>query len=281
MSFYNKIFTQTNSLEYIKNRAKTVLICFLLLYFILIAKLIIIYFFNNQTNINNIKNYNKRGKILDCKNNIIVDNIQSISLHCNPKKIKNPEETAEKLSKILKINKEDLIKKFRTNRNFIWIKRNLDPKILDALYQEGVIGIEHTKHFKRIYLYNNIFSHIIGYVDQDMIGISGIEKIYNNYLKNPEKELTLTIDKDIQRIASNEMDNSIKKYNAKGGVAIIANPNNGDILGIISKPDFNPNNIEYNDSDIFFNKATMSLYELGSIYKFATPNYIHYCTSFK
>ena len=119
----------------------------------------------------------------------------------------------------------------------------------------------------RIYPDKNLFSHVVGQIDDDNNGISGIEKSFDKKLKDGRDKLILTLDKELQFIIRNELLNSQQIFKNVGGAGILMNINNGEILSLVSVPDFNLN-IREDISDInYINRATKGVYELGSVFK--------------
>ena len=119
----------------------------------------------------------------------------------------------------------------------------------------------------RMYPQKNLFSHIIGQIDDDNLGISGLEKSFNKILKESKKSLKLSVDKDLQFLIRNELIKYQEIFNSKGSAAILMNVNDGNILSLVSLPDFDPNNRQ-NITDVnFINRVTKGTYELGSVFK--------------
>jgi cell division protein FtsI (penicillin-binding protein 3) len=119
----------------------------------------------------------------------------------------------------------------------------------------------------RIYPERNLFSHIIGQIDDGNNGISGIEKSLNLELKEKDKPIQLTVDRDIQYLIREELIKFNKIFNTIGSAAILMNVNNGEIISIVSLPDFDPNQREKITDVNFINRATKGVYELGSVFK--------------
>ncbi|MDA9178157.1 penicillin-binding protein 2, partial [Candidatus Pelagibacter sp.] len=120
---------------------------------------------------------------------------------------------------------------------------------------------------RRVYPQKNLFSHIIGQIDDDNIGISGLEKSLDEKLKNDKNTVTLTVDKDIQFLIREELIKYNKIFRTKGGAAILMNVNTGEIISLVSLPDFDPNERK-NITDLnYINRATKGVYELGSVFK--------------
>ena len=121
-----------------------------------------------------------------------------------------------------------------------------------------------------MYTHGNLFSHIIGQVDYDNYGISGLEKYFDKELKNKKllnQPLILTLDSNIQYIINKELDEAIKTFDATGGGALLMDVNNGDIISLVSLPNFNINKRVTIKDEKFINKITKGVYELGSIFK--------------
>lgn len=209
-----------------------------------------------------------RKKIVDRNGEIIAINIKSYDLYARPYYIKDKVETVKKLKKIFpKLNKEYILKKINKKSKFVWVKRNITPKELKKIYKLGEYGLDVIERNKRVYPHKGLFSHVLGYVNVDNKGIYGIENSYEyRILGNSNEKLKLTLDKNIQYIVRDELEVAIKTYEAIGGIGIVMDIKNGDILSLVSMPDFNPNNSISND-EALFNKATYGLYELGSTFK--------------
>ena len=123
------------------------------------------------------------------------------------------------------------------------------------------------KKITRIYPDKNLFSHVVGQIDEDNNGISGLEKSFDQKLKDGRDKLVLTLDKELQFIIRNELLNSQKIFKNVGGAGILMNINNGEILSLVSIPDFNLNSRKLISDNNYINRATKGVYELGSVFK--------------
>ena len=131
----------------------------------------------------------------------------------------------------------------------------------------GDKSIKPEEKVLRIYPQKNLFSHIIGQIDDDNNGISGLEKSFDEVLRNSKNPLKLTVDKDLQFLIRKELIKYQEIFKSKGSASILMNVNNGNILSIISLPDFNPNKRQ-NITDVnFINRVTKGTYEFGSVFK--------------
>ena len=166
------------------------------------------------------------------------------------------------------LSRERLLKKINGKSHF-WIKRNVSNYKLQQVYDIGETGIEITPSYLRKYPHDELVSHILGDVDIDNIGIAGIEKSFNQKLVKNENEFISSIDIQIQYAVRDELLNGIKKYKALGASGILMDINSGEIISMVSLPDFNPNQpVEDIQSEgKYFNKNTLGVYEFGSVMK--------------
>jgi len=241
-----------------------------------------------------------RGRILTYDNVIIADNLTTVSLVVIPNQIKNKDDVVKDLATILNVD-ESKISEHVNKRSSVEIVhpegRQLSFDIADKINELNYEGVYLLKEGKRYYPYNSLLSHSIGYVGIDNQGLSGLELTYDKYLTGKsgaikyfsdakgnklEKssiyeeptngmDLYLTINYDIQAAVERELNNVMDKYNADGAWAIVMNPNNGEILALSSKPDFEPSNYNnYSTEVINRNHAIWATYEPGSTFKIIT-----------
>ena len=146
--------------------------------------------------------------------------------------------------------------------------------------QLGDKSIEPRDNLIRIYPQKNLFSHIIGQIDNNNNGISGLEKSLDEELKNVQDSIKLTVDKDIQYLIRNELLKFNKIFSTKGSAAILMNVNSGEILSLVSLPDFDPNK-RLSITDVnYINRVTKGTYELGSVFK-PFSNLSRYTTNYQ
>lgn len=238
-----------------------------------------------------------RGLITDRNGVVLAENITTTSLVVVPNQIIDKESTAKKLSEILNTNYDDMLKHLNKKTSIERIHpegRKLSFEIADKINSLNLDGVYLLKESKRNYPYNNLLSHVLGYVGIDNQGLSGIELAYDEYLKGEDGSIkyysdgfgkklekatvynspqsgmnvALTIDINIQQAIENELDNVVTKYNPEQALIVVANPKTGEIYGMSSRPNFNPN--EYNKYDletINRNLPIFNTYEPGSTFK--------------
>tara|TARA_B100000575_G_C23128382_1_gene654128 strand:+ start:545 stop:2071 length:1527 start_codon:yes stop_codon:yes gene_type:complete len=209
---------------------------------------------------------NLRGDIYDRNGTILATSVNSISLSLNPLKIKNKEKLSSKLSQILNIDNKKLEEIFLSKKNFVWLKRNITPIEYQKIINLGEINIStHIEH-KRIYPYKNVSSHVVGHVDIDQKGQSGIERYFDNQLSMSEN-IYLSLDINLQQAVRESLIKTIDFYKADSGIAIVMEINSGQILSSISLPDYDPQNKSTYNKNNLINRVFQSNYEMGSTFK--------------
>lgn len=216
--------------------------------------------------------YLERGTIVDRNDNILAVNITTASVYANPKKIVDAKATSEKICHYLSIDDcSSISKKLRDDKTFIWIKRHLTPSEQQELQDQGIPGIYFIKDEKRVYPHGNLFSHVLGYVDIDGNGLAGIEKYFDKQLaSNTNQNLKLSLDIRVQEILRDELINQIKSHNAIGGSGVVMDIQTGEVISMVSLPDYDPHQIENATERQKFNQVTLGVYEMGSTFKALT-----------
>ena len=207
-------------------------------------------------------------RALDRNGTIIATSLPTVNLYANPKKILNAQKAAAELSRILPdIRYEDILAKLQRRGSFVYIKRNLSPAQQYQINYLGIPGLEFEDGEKRIYPHKNLFAHLLGNTNIDNKGISGIEKKLDERLTQSDIPLQLTIDAGIQDTIRSELAAAVEKYSAEGAAAILMDVKSGEIISMISLPDYDPNLNDYKTPRAQFNFATKGVYEPGSVLK--------------
>ena len=189
------------------------------------------------------------------------------SLYANTQVIENPSLVAQKLHRILSLDSKKLLKLLSSNRRFIWIERHLTPKQQTAIIQLGIPGLDIMRDERRIYPHGEMTSHIVGMVDIDNQGISGIEKSLDGQICTSTEDIRLSIDLNLQNILFQELQKGMEEFRARAVNGLIMDIKTGEILSMISLPSFNPNiprDVNYKN---LFDRNVSGVYELGSILK--------------
>lgn len=212
-----------------------------------------------------------RAEIVDRNGEILATTLRTASLYANPRIIRHPVEVAEQLTKALpELNEKELAKKLSSDRAFIWVKRHLTPKQQKKVNDLGVPGLNFEPEYKRVYPYANLFAHVLGYVDVDSKGMAGLERGFEDFLRDEDgraEQLQLSLDMRVQAIVREEVQAAVKEFSAIGGTGVVMDIRSGEILAMASLPDFDPHEPGKASSDARFNRATLGVYEMGSTFK--------------
>jgi cell division protein FtsI (penicillin-binding protein 3) len=222
---------------------------------------------NNKKEIFISEKKNYRADIIDNNGNYLVKTVSSIDIGISPIEVIDKKKLLINLKLIFpKKNFVEIKKKLNENTFF-----NLEKKITNENYEKimllGDKAIRAEEKLARIYPQQNLFSHIIGQIDDDNNGISGIEKSFDKQLKTIKEPLKLTVDTDVQFLIRKELIKFQEIFKSKGSAAILMDVNNGEILSMISLPDFNLNQRKTITDLDYINRATKGVYELGSVFK--------------
>lgn len=210
-----------------------------------------------------------RADIVDRNGIIVATSLPTVNLYAKPKHVRDPQDVAEKLSLLFpEIGYDELLSKLtRKKTSFVMIKYNLSPGQQRAVNDLGIPALEFQNSEKRVYPQNNLFSHIIGYTNIDNLGLAGIEKQLHKRLTESSKPLELTIDMGVQDTIREELAYAMEYYNAAGATSILMDIKTGEVIAMVSLPDFNPNvKIPVGERPLF-NFATQGVYEAGSVFK--------------
>lgn len=241
-----------------------------------------------------------RGKILDRNGVVLADNLTTTSLVLIPNQIKDKDDTSEKLSKILNVTKEEMDKHVKKQTSIERVHpegRRLSYEVADKISGLNLPGVYLVKEAKRYYPYKDFLSHVLGYVGIDNQGLSGLELEYDEYLTGeagaikyfsdakgnalnlsdvyvPPTDginIQLTIDYKIQMSLERELENAVKAFNPDMALAVVMDPNTGEILGMSSRPSYDPNSYkEYPMDTLSRNLPIWASYEPGSTFKIVT-----------
>ena len=208
-----------------------------------------------------------RADIMDRNYKYLVKTINSIDIGISPSKIIDEKKLLFNLKYIFPHKDYNEIKKRINKGKFFYFEKKISEENYETLMKLGDKSIEPRDNLIRIYPQKNLFSHIIGQIDNENNGISGLEKSLDERLKNFKEPISLTVDKDIQYLIRDELIKFNEVFSTKGSAAILMDVRNGEILSLVSLPDFDPNKREEISDVNFINRATKGVYEFGSVFK--------------
>jgi cell division protein FtsI (penicillin-binding protein 3) len=208
-----------------------------------------------------------RADIIDIDGNYLAKTVKSIDIGIKTSDIIDKKKLLLSLNIIFPNKDFKKINKQLDTKKFFWLEKKVSEENYEKLMKLGDKSIKPEEKVLRIYPQKNLFSHIIGQIDDDNTGISGLEKSFNEALRNSKNPIKLTVDKDIQFLIRKTLIKYQEIFKSKGSAALLMDINNGNILSLISLPDFNPNERQ-NITDVnFINRVTKGTYELGSVFK--------------
>jgi cell division protein FtsI (penicillin-binding protein 3) len=236
----------------------------------------------------------RRGIIYDRNGHELAMSVNVDSVFAVPSEVPDQVNTANLLARILKEDSKDLLAKMKSSHSFCWVARKLDPDVSERIRSLNLRGIYFQQESKRYYPKRELAAQILGYVGMDDEGLAGLEHEYDDKLagkpgtmvismdarkrrfarveKKPEpgENLVLTIDEKIQWIAERELDKAMQDTKAEAAMAVVQNPRTGEILALVNRPTFDPNNAKHITPAMLKDRAVSDVYEPGSVFKTVT-----------
>jgi len=270
------IFENSNHFNYEKNKSNLnisfnriafIFFVFSTLAFIFSFKAIYLGSLDNNIYDKKIINSDNRSTIIDREGVIIAKSVITKNVGINPKLVIDKKRLLINLQLIFPNKNYEKIKKKINGEKFFYFQKKISQEKYDEIILLGDKSIITEQKISRIYPHKNLFSHLIGQIDNDNNGISGIEKSFDYELKTLEEQLKLTLDTELQYIIREELNYFTDIFKNIGSAAILMNINNGEILSMVSLPDFNLNKREKIKDVNYINRASKGVYELGSVFK--------------
>lgn len=221
--------------------------------------------FKKTNQIQTVKEKEKyRASIMDRNGNIIAKTVRVTNLGINPNQLINKEKLLISLKLIFP---DKNFEKEINGKKFFYVKKKISPSKLEKIKLLGEKSFKEEENIARVYPNGNLFSHILGQIDTDNNGVSGIEKSFDYELTTSNKPLKLSLDTEIQYLVREELLKFDEIFNSYGSTAILMNVNSGEIISMVSIPDFDLNKREDISDKKFINRSTKGVYELGSVFK--------------
>ena len=279
-NFYFQNFTNDDKINInssnslFNSRANFVFKIFFLVFLIILLKLLYLGFtksseINFEDSIIN-KDYNQRKDIFDRANLLIAKNIDIYDLVLKVDKVKNLPELLIKLKTQFPGLNVNEIQRESVDKKRLVLKKKLDHIEYKKAIMLGEPAIELSRRQVRIYPQRNLFSHVLGQTDEDNKGVSGVENYFNNQILNTkfsQSSFQISLDTLIQSQVRDTLEKAIEDYSAKGAASLLMNVNSGEIISLVSLPDFDINRRTLVNDEKYLNKITLGIYELGSVFK--------------
>ncbi len=230
----------------------------------------------------------QRADIVDRNGRILATNLTTHSLYAQPQIMIDPRGAARELAMIFPdLDQDQLLKDFTGKRKFLWIKKKITPSEKQAVHDLGEPGLMFGPREMRLYPNGSLASHVLGGAgfgregvhSAEVIGVAGVEKTFDDWLRDPAHDgapLQLSLDLSVQAATERVLLGGMRLMNAKGAAAVLMDVHTGEILSLVSLPDFDPNNrpVPLTEGDAgdspLFNRAVQGVYELGSTFKIFT-----------
>jgi cell division protein FtsI (penicillin-binding protein 3) len=240
----------------------------------------------------------RRGSILDREGRELAVSVEAASIYAIPDDVQDPRSTAERLAAVLGVPADELLDKLRTDRGFVWVRRQLDPETADRIRGWKLPGIHFVVEPKRFYPKGRLAASVLGFVGTDAVGLAGLEHFYDRAIRGKPGELValtdarrsrygeadaansrpaqegaslvLSLDSGVQFAAERELGDAMREFRARSGCIVVMDPENGEVLAMASAPDFDPNAYGRFPADAWRNRAIADSYEPGSTFKIVT-----------
>ncbi|GEO81818.1 peptidoglycan D,D-transpeptidase FtsI family protein [Pararhodospirillum oryzae] len=211
-----------------------------------------------------------RADIVDRNGLVLATNLPTVNLVADTRAV--PERDLMRAIRVLPtlfpdLTSEELADRLVPGRAFVYLRRNLTPIEQQAVNDLGIPGLHFERAERRVYPAGRLVAHVVGATDIDNQGIAGIEDAFDDRLSSSEKPLRLSIDLRLQHAAHQVLSDAIDHFEAIGGAALVMDVHTAEVLAMVSLPDYEPEKIGEASEDARFNRATLGVYELGSVFK--------------
>ena len=212
-----------------------------------------------------------RADIVDRNGELLATSLATASLYANPHHVIDAGEAAAKLVEALpELSQAELQAKLASNRSFVWIRRHLTPRQQYDVNRLGIPGVYFRRDERRVYPQGSLAPHVVGYTSIDNEGLAGIERSFDEVLKGGGRPLALSIDIRVQHVLRQELESTVKRFGAVGAAGLVLDVDTGEVVAMVSLPDFDPHNPMGLDQETLFNRTTLGVYEQGSMFKIFT-----------
>lgn len=222
----------------------------------------------------------RRPDIVDRRGRMLATDIQTGSLFANPSRVVDPDTTVEQLASVLSgIEMRPLRKRLTSSSKFTWVARELTPRQQAQVHELGLPGLDFVQEPHRAYPSGATASHILGYVDVDNRGLAGAETYIEKIVagRDPSrkkarglKPVRLSMDLGVQHVVREELASAIQRYKAKAAAGIVLDVHTGEVVSLVSLPDFDPHKRKQAMERDRFNRVSSGVFELGSVFKVFT-----------
>jgi cell division protein FtsI (penicillin-binding protein 3) len=213
----------------------------------------------------------ERADIVDRNGVLLATSLATASLYADPKEIRDAASAARQLVGVLPdLKQSEVLDKLRSGRRFVWIQRNLTPRQEYEVNRLGIPGLYFQREDRRVYPHGVLTAHVVGFTNVDNHGMAGIERHFDATLSKGGAPLVLSLDLRVQHVVREELLAGMQEFRAIGAGAAVLDARTGEVLSLVSLPDFDANKAGEASDDARFNRMTLGVYEMGSIFKVFT-----------
>lgn len=209
-----------------------------------------------------------KTEIVDRNGVVLAVSLGTAALYANTAWISDADATVKALARVLPdLDRERAAERLRGPRRYVSLRRHLTPNEQYAILRLGIPGLVLEPDQRRVYPMGRLAAHVVGFSDPDGKGLAGIERQFDAKLREGSGSLSLSVDIRVQHVLRNELLRAMTEHRAAGAAGIVLDTANGELLAMVSLPDFDPNRAHSAGAEPRFNRATLGIYEMGSTFK--------------
>ncbi len=214
----------------------------------------------------------RRAMITDRNGQILAISLPTVDLFADPRQVIDPTADARKLKAVLPEIDEAVVRArlSESTKQFVFLARRITPKQELAVNDLGIPGLDFLPGEERHYPMGRVAAHVLGGVDIDEHGVAGVERWFDKRLKSNPSALRLSLDVRVQAVVREELAAAMEQFKAVGAAGIVMNANTGEVLAMVSLPDYETGDLGRATEDQRFNRAASGAYEPGSTFKLQT-----------
>ncbi len=215
-----------------------------------------------------------RAEITDRNGQILAISLPTVSVFADPRQIIDPVDAAKKLKQVLpRMDLDMAIQRLsESTKQFVYLERQITPREEIAINALGIPGIDFQPSEERHYPMGNLAAQVLGGVDVDEHGVAGVEKYFDERLRTDASPLRLSLDIRVEGVVREELLKAMDEFQAIGACGIVMDVNTGEVIAMVSLPDYDANNFRTAPADDRFNRAVTGMYEPGSTFKLQTAS---------
>ena len=215
-----------------------------------------------------------RSDIVDRNGVVVASSLAVASLYAEPRRLPEAAVAAAALVAVLPgLDHGAVLAKLQSGKSFVWLKRHLTPTQQQDINSLGLPGVGFRTEQRRVYPHGALAVHVVGFADIDNRGLAGIERSFDGELRGASLDagpLQLSLDLRVQYALHEELSLAMAEFHAVGAAGLVMDAGTGEVVAMVSLPDFDPNQVARSSADQRFNRASLGVYEMGSTWKILT-----------